>query len=171
MNQYLRAASNSAVRLLDTGGIEIFAGIPDYYKDNIQLPPTTIYNPATGKYHFSTPSQMTWPGSEAYFTSYHGTLTLPMGAEENSWIASQFTAASWIGLYWAFGDASGRYAGSYFPHYANGSFAPGGINTYNGYANWNPFTGDGPLDALSTPSAFINDSPGSGLWYDIDGGR
>ena len=167
---FSRIIRDSSVRLLDMGGIETVAGIPDYYKDNIQLPSTTLYNPTTGKYHFLTPSPRSWSAAESYFASYHGNLTLPADANENSWIASHYTESfCWIGLYWAHCDANGLGCGNFYPHYADGSFAPGGINTYSGYANWNPYDGSGRLDLLPSPSGVIN-YMGSGLWGDSSNG-
>jgi YD repeat-containing protein len=167
---FARTFRDSSVRLLDAGGIETFAGIPDFYKDNIQLPSSTLYNPTTGKYHFLTPSPRSWSAAESYFASYHGKLTLPADANENAWIASHYTESfCWIGLYWAHCDANGLGCGNFYPHYADGSFAPGGINTYSGYANWNPYDGSGRLDLLQSPSGLIN-YLGSGLWGDGSNG-
>jgi YD repeat-containing protein len=162
---FSRAFRDSSVRLLDAGGIETFAGIPDYYKDNIQLPSTTLYNPTTGKYHFLTPSPRSWSAAESYFISYHGNLTLPADANENAWIASHYTESfCWMGLYWAYGNASGQYGTTYFLHYADGSFVSGNI-----YVNWDPLNGSGNIYLLQSPSAVFNVS-GSGVWSATSGG-
>ena len=128
---FSKYAEDSSVRLLDSGGIQVIGGTTQFYTDNILLPQGLIQNPGTGKWHFLTPSAMSWTAAEAYFTNFHGNLTLPASAAENNWISSSFSGESWIGLYWA-------QSGWAYPFYANGNPAPtyGGINTYTGYAQF-----------------------------------
>jgi YD repeat-containing protein len=130
---FAKYAEDSSLRLLDTGGIEVIGGTIEFYTDGILLPEGMIQNPGTGKWHFQTPSPMSWAAAEAYFTNYHGNLTLPASASENNWISTNFSGENWIGLYWVHTDWA-------YPYYANGTPVPYyEINTYTGYA---VFTGN-----------------------------
>jgi YD repeat-containing protein len=100
---------DSALRLLDAGGIEGIAGDLEVRKDGIILPSDAILNPATGKWHFNTPRPMTWDEAQSFFTNYHGSLVTINSPEENNWLVSNLGSAwvnsgGWIGLYWAGGQ-------------------------------------------------------------------
>ncbi len=131
---------DSSLRLLDAGGIEINGGNTELYTDGILLPQGLIQYSGTGKWHFATPTAMTYLAASNYFAGFHGELSLPMSALENSWFNANFPTPSWMGLYWASGAAY-YYSGN-IPFYGNGSPAPlapfAGSWVYNGpYQNWN----------------------------------
>ncbi len=162
---FAKYPEDSSLRLLDTGGIEVIGGTTAFYTDDILLPHGLIQNPGTLKWHLLTPSSMSWTAAEAYFTNFHGNLSLPADASENDWIQSTFTGESWIGLYWARN-------GWAYPFYANGTQAPtfGGINTYTGYAQFAGYANwyTGQPSAINRggflPWTVINFSGSTGSW-------
>jgi len=165
---------DSSLRLLDAGGIEVIGGSTELYTDNILLPAGMVQDPGTRKWHFTTPTAMTFDAASNYFAGFHGYLSLPMSAAENAWFAANFTAPSWIGLYWL---SDGIY---WYPSYANGtpaSWRSGGyVDTYAGYANWGDWDGYsephfGPANGPGNPTAATEfngfneiDVSGAGMW-------
>ncbi len=123
---------DSSLRLLDTGGVEIIGGTTELYSANALLPSGMIQDPGTGKWHFSTPTPMTFSSASNYFAGFHGKLSVPMSAAENGWFAAIYPALSWIGLYWAQDGG-----GNWHPYYGDGSPAPNPSgDQYGGYGNW-----------------------------------
>ena len=106
---------DASLRLLDAGGIEVNAGITEWYKDDILLPQGPVLNPATGNWHFQTPTAMTWPQASNYFAQFHGELSLPRDAAEQAWLMSNYGQRFWMGLYW---DNQG------LPRFASGGLVP-----------------------------------------------
>jgi YD repeat-containing protein len=150
---YSHAMKDSPVRLLDKGGIELNAGISEAYKDNILLPTNVIYNTANGNWYFTSPTSMTFFAAQSYCTNYHGNLSVPGNATDNTWISSHFTGLSWIGLYWSWNG------GCWITYNANGSLASPYCG-WNGYANW--YSGQ-PYYSGSPPCAVLNYG-GQGNW-------
>jgi YD repeat-containing protein len=137
---FAQHAKDSSLRLLDAGGIEINGGNTELYTDGILLPQSLIQYSGTGKWHFATPTVMTFLGASNYFAVFHGKLSLPMSASENSWFSAKFPTPSWMGLYW--GPQPGN-TGWSEPYYGDGTAAPCTFwagtytATYNGpYMNW-----------------------------------
>ncbi len=140
---FAQHSSDSSLRLLDAGGIEIIGGNAQLYTDNILLPQGTIQDTNTGRWHFVTPTAMTYSAASNYFAGFHGKLSFPLSGAENAFMSAHFPALSWVGLYWAASPNISFGGGPYYvPFYGDGSAAPYiGTGTssaqYNGsYQNW-----------------------------------
>ena len=91
-----RSRRDASVRLLDKGGIEVFAGQLEVFKNGALIPTNAIYNPGMGKWYFKTPQPMTHEEAEAYFVQYNSHLVTVEG--ENDWLVTNFPGGGWIGI-------------------------------------------------------------------------
>lgn len=140
---FAQHTKDSSLRLLGAGGIEINGGNTELYTDGILLPQGTIQDTNTSKWHFATPTSMTYSAASNYFAGFHGKLSFPLSGAENAFLSTHFSASSWVGLYWAAAPNTSCGGGPYnVPFYGDGSAAPD-IGTgvcsaqYNGsYQNW-----------------------------------
>ncbi len=95
---------DSSIRLLDTGGIEVIGGVPEYYGGGKKIPVNPIFSDQTQKWYFETPAQMSWYDAQAWFTNYNANLVTIRqynNFDEGRWLVQQFTDAEahWIGYY------------------------------------------------------------------------
>jgi YD repeat-containing protein len=82
------------LRLLDAGGIQTTC---------YSMPTNAVWNAASGRWFFLTPTQMTWDDAQAYARQLGGNLATVNDSAFNAWVISKFLPAAgangfWIGL-------------------------------------------------------------------------
>jgi hypothetical protein len=61
-----RITRDASLRLIDAVGIEAIGGNLELYVGGYQIPSSSVYYSATGKWYYETPNAMTWPNAEAF---------------------------------------------------------------------------------------------------------
>ena len=88
-----------SVRLLDTGGIEVFNTGLEFLKNRSLIPTNAVYNLTMDKWYFATTSQMVWADTDSYFSQIGAEFVTITSAAENDFVHSNFPGTYHIGLY------------------------------------------------------------------------
>jgi YD repeat-containing protein len=133
-----RIALDASMRLIDSGGIEMIASNFELYVNGYQVPSNSVYNPATQKWYYETPSAMDWPNAEAFCQNLGGNLVTISSGGENSFLAENLPNwPAWIGLY---ADSWSEQITPNGPTYTPGptGWASGASDGFTDYVNCGP---------------------------------